>query len=255
MSRLVPPDNGSYKSLSKMKRTRSISRGRSLKRTKTFRPLRDTPANVVSTSTSVVPRGLLAKALPKYMDVTLRYFESITIDAAGGAAASHLFRANSLYDPNFTSTGHQPLGFDQWMSLYSKGVVLNSKIVVKALAPPSANVDIGVFGCALRGTNTSVIVTSELIEADRSSFACYARDVDLNQECSTQYSAKEFYSVKDPVDEDDLAFTAGADSAKQAYYHVFQGSINSTVNPIAVICQVLIEYKVRLYEPQPLASS
>lgn len=28
------------------------------------------------------------------------------------------FRTNSAFDPDFTSTGHQPLGYDQWRTLY-----------------------------------------------------------------------------------------------------------------------------------------
>lgn len=41
---------------------------------------------------------------------------------------SYVFRGNSCYDPDQATGGHQPLGFDQWMTFYDKCVVLSSKI-------------------------------------------------------------------------------------------------------------------------------
>jgi len=37
--------------------------------------------------------------------------------------SQHVFRLNSLFDPDFTATGHQPLGFDQWAQFYNHYVV------------------------------------------------------------------------------------------------------------------------------------
>lgn len=35
------------------------------------------------------------------------------------AATGHMFRLNSVYDPDYTATGHQPRGYDQWAALYA----------------------------------------------------------------------------------------------------------------------------------------
>lgn len=51
-----------------------------------------------------------------------------------------MFRLNSLYDPDYTGTGHQPLGFDQWASVYDKYYVRRARIKVTELKDASTNV-------------------------------------------------------------------------------------------------------------------
>jgi len=61
--------------------------------------------------------------------VKLRYAEDVNI-SAGIALGSYDFRANSIFDPNLTGIGHQPLGHDQWAVFYDHYVVLGARIKV-----------------------------------------------------------------------------------------------------------------------------
>lgn len=69
---------------------------------------------------------------PQTMTVTLKYAERIVLDAAGGVAATYQFKMNDLFDPNLTSTGHQPAGYDIWTSLYTRWIVTRNSIKVTA---------------------------------------------------------------------------------------------------------------------------
>lgn len=57
----------------------------------------------------------------------LRYVEQINIAQSSGDEVYN-FRANSLFDPNLTGTGHQPMGFDQLALKYDHYQVLGSVI-------------------------------------------------------------------------------------------------------------------------------
>jgi len=51
-------------------------------------------------------------------DITFKYNDRIALDAAAGSIANYVFSATGMYDPDITGTGHQPLGFDQWLGLF-----------------------------------------------------------------------------------------------------------------------------------------
>jgi hypothetical protein len=47
-----------------------------------------------------------------------------------GAVGGYAFSANGLFDPNFSGTGHQPIGFDQAMIFYTQYCVVRSAIKI-----------------------------------------------------------------------------------------------------------------------------
>lgn len=72
-------------------------------------------------------------AFSNYQIVNLRYGTQFTLDSTAiGTYGNYYFRANSCFDPDDSSVGHQPRGFDQWAAFYDNYVVLGSKITVYA---------------------------------------------------------------------------------------------------------------------------
>lgn len=50
----------------------------------------------------------------------LKYSMEESVSGTTGAIISQLFRANSLFDPDYTNTGHQPTYFDQLSLIYGR---------------------------------------------------------------------------------------------------------------------------------------
>lgn len=67
--------------------------------------------------------------IPDRIKVNLCYSDIIQVNP-GLFRDTRIFRGNSLYDPDYTGTGHQPLYFDQYMAMYSKYRVLGSRCKV-----------------------------------------------------------------------------------------------------------------------------
>lgn len=72
---------------------------------------------------SYQPRNLL-------IDFPWTWKGSIT-EGAAGLGADQVYRANSLFDPDFTGVGDQPIGFDQWSALFGVFRVTNCRYVVE----------------------------------------------------------------------------------------------------------------------------
>lgn len=68
---------------------------------------------------------------------TLRYIYIGTLSLSGLNYAENIFRMNSLFDPDFSGAGAQPLGFDQWAAFYTRYRVLRAKAKVMFAAPTS----------------------------------------------------------------------------------------------------------------------
>lgn len=68
---------------------------------------------------------------PERIFTKLKYSEFLAFTSTSGAVTANVFNANSLFDPNRTGTGHQPMGFDQLAVLYSRYRVFGSKITCR----------------------------------------------------------------------------------------------------------------------------
>lgn len=68
--------------------------------------------------------------IPQKITTTLKYREYFTV---AGTVFDTLFNANSLFDPYYGVGGHQPMGFDQYATFFTRYRVLSCKIVVTCL--------------------------------------------------------------------------------------------------------------------------
>lgn len=83
-----------------------------------YRKRRLGPSRMVS-NTSPLPDRFFTK---------LTYSEAFAMTYTGsGAPFYHQFRINSIFDPNYSGTGHQPLGHDSFITLYNRYRVYGMK--------------------------------------------------------------------------------------------------------------------------------
>lgn len=58
--------------------------------------------------------------VPDSRRTTLLYADQIQLNGGATTAATHIFRINSLFDPDYTGVGHQPRYFDQFAAMYNR---------------------------------------------------------------------------------------------------------------------------------------
>ncbi len=190
--------------------------------------------------------------------VKLRYVDRFTLDPGFSTAPTHVLRASDLFDPNFTGTGHQPHGFDQWMMFYNHFQVLGSKITVNAFTDSDVTAANQTYmTCALKSDSTVDATDIDLIIEQKSAkyrpLTTVSGSKTYNR-LTHNYSAKKFFNC-DVRDRVDLQGDAANSPTENAFYHVAIQAAEPGDNPGAVDFMVVIDYIALLTERRPLAQS
>lgn len=199
----------------------------------------------------------LARTLaPKMRPFRLRYVENITMNpGAVGAQAIQYFSANGMYDPYFTGVGHQPLGFDQYMTMYDHFVVTQSKCT--AYMHNQETSDTVVLGIFLNDdTNTLAVSTAQQNEQPNTKWR-YLSPTGSGGDAGTvtkTFNARKDLGRKSPLSDPQLKGSTSSNPSEQMYYSIYIGPISS-VDSIAQELQVVIEYTGWLIEPKDLVQS
>jgi len=175
--------------------------------------------------------------------VKLRYSDYATLSSDNTGVQTYAFSVNSLYDPNRTGTGHQPMFYDTYAGIYNHYRVLGSKITCK-------------------WTNTTVQTGSIVgvrIDDDANTFTGDAIDrmIELNDSkyqivvgqnapktVTMKWSAKKF-GVKN---DDSWTAQVGANPADEQFFVIYAAPALRSATLGTVVCNVLIEYIVEFFE-------
>lgn len=238
-----------------MKRTRSLSapKGQKLKRRKAMGPTGDKEVLTNEVATAMMLSSRITRIVPPALRTKLRLSVNVNLDPLSGTVSAWLFRANDGYDPDYTGTGSQPKGLDQFFAFYSKAVCKGSKITIK-----TANLTSGQgcqWGVSLRNSVTTEVTPRGYVEDPVSVWALGANTNTINQECTLTYNPSKIFGAKgDLKDDEELYFTNASSPSKVAYYHLWLGAWSSfDVAPTQVIG--VIEYDYEFFEPRDVGPS
>lgn len=187
--------------------------------------------------------------------VKLKYFEVISLSSlVVGASQSQVYRLNSVFDPNFTGTGHQPNGFDQWAAIYGKYRVHGGTWRVEL-----SNQDIQyVIGLAAveRANDNSLDGLVDMVQEPRSHFTIAGPRGSPKATMSSSYRCDRILGVtRQEFADQDYAATVTANPSNLVWlvlYATVQGSETLAADQALY---VTIEYDVEFFEREELDSS
>jgi len=206
----------------------------------TRKPKRKSTVRKVQMSRAVVPTSHTVK---------LKYCQQIELDSYYGQVSSFIFRANSCYDPSYSSAGHQPLGYDEWCKFYGKYEVMSSQIQCKFLSTQDNSAAAHVIACDLRPDANNIIDIFQLIEASKASWK-----INNNHAPSSLSKAYSNRFWGDKASDKREAFVT-VNPQDMAYFHVLTCGNSSNEDPPPIRVLVCITYVVKFTEPQNLRAS
>lgn len=186
--------------------------------------------------------------LPQRFITKHKYSTTITINTA---TPQYNFNLNSLFDPDRTSTGHQPYGFDQLSALYNRYRVYGCSYVVTGY---QANNPIRI-GVVPSNSVAALTNMASLIELPRAKFTTqipggpraqvkgYVDLPSLTGRTKSQYSADDIYSG-----------TALTDPSELLILNI-RAALLSDLPVDGCLMTVTLQYHCEWYDPIVFATS
>lgn len=200
---------------------------------------------------------------PDKLVTNLRYVDTFRLTGNAGVPGSNVFRMNSLFDPDLSGVGHQPMYFDQLCGAagtgpYLKYRVLGSKITVKYCvenAPATAAANIGPIVVGLQMTTTTGLYGSSLsalLEASGSTWTWLGDKAGGNNVKTLTGTYTPARDLGNDPGDDTVAANYNANPSQQ--YCAVPWKID-TVGAAVVTCIVQIDYRTEFYDRNEVAQS
>jgi len=191
--------------------------------------------------------------MPQSLITTLRYTDYFSINPGVGFAGSYAFVANGLFDPNFTGTGHQPMGFDQLMTFYNHYEVIGAKMRYSIY--PANEVTGFNWGIKLDDgatfSNNAIDVVCEHAMTKYKTHPGGGLSNGFDITCS--YSASKFFG--DKVGDRETWGNAASNPAELAYFICFIAGVSALQDIGSIPGFVTIEYITKFHEAKDFTSS
>jgi hypothetical protein len=179
----------------------------------------------------------------------LRYNDVVSITTTAGAVGSYVLRANDLFDPDFTGTGHQPMGFDALCLFYNHFCVVRSKLTVAFQNTVACPVHSSV---RVDGDSTLITVPSRIIELggnvmvdlEQKTTAGSTRVAELSVDIGKLQGVAQSSITSDPS----LQGSAGASPLECTYFHMQIWNDNGVSG--SVYANFILEQEAVFSEPR-----
>lgn len=202
-------------------------------------------------------RGLTLSGFPSSKVVRMRYVESVGVDPIATAAGVWLFRCNSIFDPNYTGSGHQPMGHDEWSVIYNHYSVLGSKIKVTFTSTDNVYTNSACVCTVSRQADTVNVVGGSGTRVQESG-ARYKLLGTPNGGSSkvilhSNFSAKKH--LRTSANEGINRASFGSNPPEEMYYHCTFSPVDGSQNLGVIYMYIEIDYIVLMSERKSLAQS
>lgn len=188
--------------------------------------------------------GKLQFGFPTKIITILRYVDLYTLTSTAGGIGTQVFSMNSVFDPDVTGAGHQPLYFDRYTAIYNNYRVLGSRINA-SISPTSVVAGSGPFVFGINGSFASATLGASNRSRMEQNDAVHTY---FNQEQGTQELSFAFspeIKLGRPSGDDTVGAVVTGSPSSQYYAHVWFNDDNGGTT--AARLRVEMEFTVEFY--------
>lgn len=191
--------------------------------------------------------------IPQIYKTTLKYSELITLSYTGTNTV-YQFNLNNLNDPNRSGTGHQPNGYDQISTLYTKTRVTGAKYSITfSNASATYQAEVLTQLCPNATTSSTFADAVETQYTKRLTLDPYGAE---SKTTSATVNIAKLFGISQATLRSDDQYIAGigGNPAEQCCLNIWVQNI-STATAITVYARVNIIYTVEFFEAKIFSQS
>lgn len=188
--------------------------------------------------------GPLQRGFPQSIITTMRYCDRRTYaQSVADTPGSYIYRANSIFDPDYTGAGHQPMWRDNYAAIYNTYVVLGSKITVKYEAQTTdQSWIVGILG---DDDSTISSVTTTLMELNNCAWDVHGTSHAGHTELFMTYEPERDIGMNAKDDGYMATVNIGSDAPVQWFFAPWFVLQNAATSSGTIAYTVEIEYTVK----------
>lgn len=197
----------------------------------------------------------VSTGFPPRMRVKLVYEELFMI-TPGLSYGSYVFRGNSLFDPNHTSTGHQPRFYDQYTAVYGKYKVYSSSLVLDIINTAGGE---GSGAIVAVTPNTEIITFTSWPESSELPRARVSEIIPISSIRAERVTHNATTSsicglTKGQVQDDDYSAATGSNPVQIWYWNINAVAVNEAVD-VTVQCRIRLTFEALMYDRLDVTTS
>lgn len=195
---------------------------------------------------------LWAPLFPARTTKRLRYSTNTGGLTSASGVTSYVFSANGLYDPDITSIGHQPMGFDQMMVSYEHYTVIYAQMTATFKNTSATFCSIGL---SVQPSPTPISTIDTLLEygALEKDILEYKGVSGSVKTLTTRCDLRKINGRNNIVDDTDLQGSSGANPLEQTYFMVSIWDAGGST--VTAQVDVVIDFTAVFMEPRTLTPS
>lgn len=182
--------------------------------------------------------------------VKLKTISPQSIDGAAGVLTTQVYCLNGCYDPFLANDTAQPLGFDQWATLYRKYCVIGWKVKVELVTKDNSNA--AVVGFAPSTSSTALASYMHYKESPANRSVTLTPDIDKSMFVTKGSIEKFLFGGRRRgkiLSDDETTALCTANPVRPVYGHLYVQAFDATSDIAAVLANITIEQIVVFFDP------
>ncbi len=195
-------------------------------------------------------RFRIPQAISQNKLIKMKYGQSI-LRTPLSTADSYVFRSNSIFDPDLTGTGHQPMSHDQWATFYERYYVYACAVKITVVNLTAIPLEFVLYP----QEDTTTITTLDLaMEMKNKKFTVVPGSAGNAVKSLSMWTSTKKTVGRVTKFDDIFHANFGANPNTTTQYHIFV-SASDDATDVNYTIDAQLTYYVKMYRPVTFASS